>query len=873
LGVGAALASGSGVAHADTTGSDASSSSSSSSTGATKSHSSGTARVASNQPRTAPATSGKAPTASVAKATSARLSARSTPRKLVDAVPALPAAINPAAAQAVPATAVDPTVAAVVNLGGYVSEALAASPNGRYVYVASVTPNMSAGAVVVIDTTTNKVAKTIKTDFAVTSVAVAPDGRVYAAGYRPTSTSSGVGVVVIISSANALSKTINLGASVAYKTSISVAPDGKSVVVGWGIPTNYGVGYNAAVSVISTASQKITRTVTFDGAITDLAVTVDSKSAVVAATNRYPAELLKVDLATGAVTPFDIRAAGSSPQSIALTPGGAFALVAMQSGNQDVAIVSVNSGDVLATFNAGSTNWIRQIRVSADTKYLFAVEDDVVNTIDILGRTVIDTANLGPSMRYAENLVVTPKGRLYVSSPVRFDVVVLTMYPADAAPVASVSVGDPNASTGVVKGTVTANDPNGNALTFSATAPGKGKVTIDKTTGAFTYTPTAAARHAASALSAGAPDKADTFTITVTNSVGTTVSVPVTVVITPKNTAPSSAKAKAGTPNATTGAVTVTVTASDADKDSLSFSASTPSKGTVEMGANGSLTYTPTEQARLDAGAANASAAVKTDTFTVTIGDAHGGTTTLAVKVNVAPITLTPNAQNLYSNIGGANVISAQLVLGSDKKTKRMVVYMSGIIFNEADLAAAYRAVAFGELNPAVSNFIDTMYGEWQPTEIMLVGFSGGGIQLQNYAAVGNSKAAVKTIVLYGAPISKTLDDLGVKAGSTKSVVDIVDLGDLLVPKVSQIAAELSYSASKTDKGAIALTNTTYFGTVEGNLLGAGNHDAATYRQAAKLFDAFVKSSSAGSDLKNINKDMQRFAGTVIDETHTTVKN
>lgn len=758
-----------------------------------------------------------------------------------------------------------------MNLGSYVSEALAASPNGRYVYVASVTPNMSAGAVVVIDAGTNKVLKTIKTDFAVTSVAVAPDGRVYAAGYRPTSTSSGTGVVAVISTANSLSKTITLGASVAYKTSISVAPDGKTVVVGWGVPTNFGVGYNAAVTTISTATQKVVRTVTFDGSITDLAVTVDSKSAVVAATNRYPAELLKVDLATGSVTAFDIRSAGSGPQSIALTPGGAFALVAMQNGSRDIAIVSVNSGDVLATFDAGSTNWIRQIRLSPDGKQLFTVEDDVLKTVDLATRTVIDTVNLGPSMRYAENVAVSPKGRLYVSSPVRFDVVALTMYSANAAPIASVSTGDPNASTGVVKGTITAFDPNGNTLTFSATTPGRGKVTIDKTTGAFTYTPTAVARHAAAATSAGTADKTDTFTITVTNSQGQAVSVPVAVTIVPKNSAPSSAKAKAGTPDATTGVVSITVTAADADKDSLTFTVSTPSKGTVTQGANGSFTYTPTEQARLDAGAANVSTAVKTDVFTVTIADAHGGTTNVTVKTNIAPITLTPTAENLFTNIGGANVIGAQLVLAPDKKTKRMVVYMSGINLNVEEVAAATRAVAFGEVNPEVSSFIDTMYEEWQPTEIMLVGLSGGGIQLQNYAAEGSHKAAVTTIVTYGAPLSKTLDDLGVVSGSKKSALAIVDTGDGLFGR-SQSAAQASYNASSKDKGAIVWTDTKIPATPLGVILTVGNHGGPTYAEAAKLFDKLVKLSSTGSDIKSINKDVQRFAGTVLSQAHTTIK-
>ncbi|MBI3690497.1 MAG: hypothetical protein HY239_07535, partial [Mycolicibacterium aromaticivorans] len=268
------------------------------------------------------------------------------------------------------------------------------------------------------------------------------------------------------------------------------------------------------------------------------------------------------------------------------------------------------------------------------------------------------------------------------------------------------------------------------------------------------------------------------------------------------------------------------------------------------------------------AGASSASAAIKADSFTVTIRDAHGGTTTVPVAVKVTPITLTPTASNLFRNMHDSNVIGAQLVLGSEKKTKRMVVYTSGINLDAAELAAALSGVTFGTVDSDVSNFIDTMYDEWKPTEIMLVGFSGGGIQMQNYAASGTHKDAVTTVVTYGAPLSKTLTDLGVGGSSKKSTLAIVDKGDKLI-NWSQQAAWDSYDASKTDKGAIAWTDTKLPGTEIGRALGVGNHDGPTYVAAAKSFDTLIK--TAGSALKNINKDIQRFGGTVLDETHTTI--
>ena len=58
-------------------------------------------------------------------------------------------------------------------------------------------------------------------------------------------------------------------------------------------------------------------------------------------------------------------------------------------------------------------------------------------------------------------------------------------------------------STGVVSGSVTGSDLDGDTLTYSATTDGtKGTVSIDPNTGAWTYTPTYAARHNAAATGA-----------------------------------------------------------------------------------------------------------------------------------------------------------------------------------------------------------------------------------------------------------------------------------------------------------------------------------------------------------------------------------
>ena len=227
--------------------------------------------------------------------------------------------------------------------------------------------------------------------------------------------------------------------------------------------------------------------------------------------------------------------------------------------------------------------------------------------------------------------------------------VAITISPKNAVPVTKKTIGTPNASTGVVTGSVTATDADKDTLTYTGSVTtSKGTVKVNATTGAFTYTPTAAARHAAAKLTASAADKADSFTVTVVDGYGATVTVPVTVTISPKNTAPVSGTATVGSPNAGTGVVTGTVTATDADKDALGYSTlATTAKGSVTVNAStGAFTYTPADAARGAAG---------TDSFTVTVADGYGGSTPVVVSVPITATTATTaKVTYVFNYLGGA---------------------------------------------------------------------------------------------------------------------------------------------------------------------------------------------------------------------------
>ena len=226
-------------------------------------------------------------------------------------------------------------------------------------------------------------------------------------------------------------------------------------------------------------------------------------------------------------------------------------------------------------------------------------------------------------------------------------VTVAPFTPGNRAPVVGTpAVGSPNAVTGVVTGSVSATDADGDTLAYSAPATtAKGAVSIGAGTGAFTYTPTVAARNNAAAVGATAADLQDSFTVTVSDGRGGTATAAVTVAVsptpatTPGNRAPVVGTPVVGSPNAVTGVVTGSVSATDADGDTLAYSApATTAKGAVSIGAGtGAFTYTPTVAARNNAAAVGATAADLQDSFTVTVSDGRGGTATAAVTVAVSP--------------------------------------------------------------------------------------------------------------------------------------------------------------------------------------------------------------------------------------------
>jgi VCBS repeat-containing protein len=269
-------------------------------------------------------------------------------------------------------------------------------------------------------------------------------------------------------------------------------------------------------------------------------------------------------------------------------------------------------------------------------------------------------------------------------------------------PSATVTQNKPSTSTGTVAGKVTAVDPNKDRLTYAGMTTGKGTVTVTST-GSFTYTPTVAARHAASADNATAADKTDTFSITVSDGFGGVIAVPVTVAVVPKNSAPLP-KAAVNKADPVGGTVTGSIAVTDADGDVVTYTATNPASGSVTVNPNGTFTYDPSAAARQQARVTRAS---DTDKFTVTVDDGHGGVKTVTVTTTIAPTDQAPVAGTVTigAPAAGNGAIKGSLIAsdpdgdkmsfsGSMKTAKGRVSVSSNGTFTYTPTAAARRAAS-----------------------------------------------------------------------------------------------------------------------------------------------------------------------------------
>jgi YVTN family beta-propeller protein/VCBS repeat-containing protein len=479
----------------------------------------------------------------------------------------------------------------IASIGVGFTSGVAVSPDGTTVYVT----NSSNGTMSVVDTATNAVTRTYSGLNSPSRVFVTPDGtKIYVAD-------DGGALRMVDTKANSLS-VITTGLYPSF------------VAVNQNVTRAYAANpVNETVSVIDLSTKAVT-TISGMGKAAYVAVSPDGTRAyVIQRGSNYADTIAVLDTATNTVTA-TIPVAGSL-SSLAISPDGknAYSTQSGQWGDGSMSVIDLNSNIITSTTTGlfGPTS----IAVSPDGTRAYVV----ANGLSVVTLRTTDTFNVTVSDGHGGSAVVP---------------VTVTVAPVNSAPVAgTTTIGAPNATTGVITGSVPAADVDGNTLTYSTpTTTSKGSVSLNANTGAFTYTPTTTARHAAAKNGADQSAGTDGFTITVSDGQGGTIAIPVNVTVTSSNSAPTAASPTVNNPGPLTGIVTGSISGTDADGDAVSYSGTTTtSQGTVTVNSDGTFSYAPTDIARNDA------TANTTDTFALTISDGYGGVTAVPVTVKVSP--------------------------------------------------------------------------------------------------------------------------------------------------------------------------------------------------------------------------------------------
>ncbi len=193
-----------------------------------------------------------------------------------------------------------------------------------------------------------------------------------------------------------------------------------------------------------------------------------------------------------------------------------------------------------------------------------------------------------------------------------------------------------------ITGQVTASDIDGDILGFAvAQDPANGTLSLNTSTGEYSYTPTANF------------NGTDSFKVVVADPSGATVIQTITVGVAPVNDAPVADAASAISTNEDN-SVTGSVAATDVDGDALSWSLlQGPENGVVTLNATtGEYTYTPAANFAGD------------DVFDVLVADASGATSLQRVSVAVSAVADIPTLSVVNPVIIPAGVVLAGLSSG-----------------------------------------------------------------------------------------------------------------------------------------------------------------------------------------------------------------
>ena len=311
-------------------------------------------------------------------------------------------------------------------------------------------------------------------------------------------------------------KTIQVGSK---PTSVAVSLDNSRVYIG-----NSG---NNTVSVIDANSNTVIGVFNTGSSPSALAINPAGTHLYVA--NRGDNAISVLNASTGAVIGGPITV-GSGPNAIALNPAGTRLYVTNASGT--VSVINTGNNSVMASTVGVGSNPVG-VSVSPDGTLVYvANSDDSLSIIDANTNTQIRhlTLDANPENGVHYVAVSTDGKRAYVTDQVD-NTLRMASWINNPPRADFPTAGSPDPTTGVVTGYVGAFDwPEGDALYHSVTrAPRSGTLTLDPSTGGFTYTPSASARAAGGldSFTVAVSDGRDVVSVESPTWKTTTVTVPI----------------------------------------------------------------------------------------------------------------------------------------------------------------------------------------------------------------------------------------------------------------------------------------------------------------------------------------------------------
>ena len=473
-----------------------------------------------------------------------------------------------------------------INLGsGNSPQAVAVSPDGTRAYVAYRTA-AGAGRVSVINTANNKVVATVNVGSSPQDVAVSPlDNRVYVANNGSSSVS------VINPAANNSVSTINVGS---FPTSLAVSPDKSVVLV---------ARSNDSVAMIDTktntviGAQHLLDTTVGDDGGHIVAFSPDGRGFVTDAVDRT---VRVIGMTRGNTAPVGGAATVVAPNPVSGLVSGS---VQATDADGDALIYSVTAqpsagGTVTLDSVAGTFSYVPSV-AARDLAATTTNQDFTTFTVTATDRQAATAIPV--------TVEIAPQG-------------------TNHAPVAGSPYYGANPATGTVTGVLRFTDPDGDPLTFQlGNGPWDGTITLDSSTGAFTYNPSYDARVQATLY----PEyNTDWMTYTVSDGQITVAGEAFLQIVAMQLPPTAWTPPSVNSADPATGRLTGSINAFDPNYDPIAYAVTrAPTSGTATVDANGTYTYTPHAAARTGGGV---------DSFAVTVSDGQGAST-FEVTVPIRP--------------------------------------------------------------------------------------------------------------------------------------------------------------------------------------------------------------------------------------------